>query len=229
MFATRQFSRLRLPRSIPVFLSAPPPSRNFHASRVNSVQVNDAIPNVDLMETSPGNKVPIAKELKDKGLIIGIPAAFSPSCSNSHIPGYINHPGLKDAGQVFVVSVNDPFVMGAFAKSLDADNKSGIRFLADPHAAFTKALDLEFDGTAIFGQPRSKRYALVVEDGKVTKVHVEPDNMGVKGFSPSESPWSIAQITVQIANASANAAPQNLPSTMCWVVLSDRGKGPDGQ
>ncbi len=127
MFATRQFSRLRLPRSIPVFLSAPPPSRNFHASRVNSVQVNDAIPNVDLMETSPGNKVSIAKELKGKGLIIGIPAAFSPSCSNSHIPGYINHPGLKDAGQVFVVGVNDPFVMGAFAKSLDADNKSGVR------------------------------------------------------------------------------------------------------
>ncbi|KAK1072509.1 hypothetical protein LTR12_009888 [Friedmanniomyces endolithicus] len=180
MFATRPLFRSRPTRSIPVLLSAPAPSRTFHASRVNSVQVNDEIPNIDLMETFPGNKVSIAKELKGKGLIIGIPAAFSPSCSNSHIPGYINHPGLKDAGQVFVVSVNDPFVMGAFAKSLDADNKSGIRFLADPHAAFTKALDLEFDGTAIFGQPRSKRYALVVEDGKVKKVHVEPDNTGVK-------------------------------------------------
>ena len=49
------------------------------------------------------------------------------------------------------------------------------------------------------------------------------------GFSPSESPWSIAQVTVQIANASANAAPQNLPSTMCWVVLSDRGRSQASQ
>jgi len=126
MFATRQLSRLR-PQMSPLVSSAQTPSRNFHASRVDSVQVNDAIPNVELMENSPVNKVSIGKELKGKGLIIGIPAAFSPSCSNSHIPGYINHPGLKDAGQVFVVSVNDPFVMGAFAKSLDADNKSGVR------------------------------------------------------------------------------------------------------
>ncbi|TKA71922.1 hypothetical protein B0A55_07925 [Friedmanniomyces simplex] len=145
------------------------------------VQVNETLPEVDLMENSPGNKVSIAKELKrGKGLIIGVPAAFSPSCSESHIPGYINSPALKEAGQVFVVSVNDAFVMAAWAKSLDAENKSGIRFLADPHAAFTKALDLDFDGTAIFGQPRSKRYALVVEDGKVKEVHVEPDNTGVK-------------------------------------------------
>lgn len=56
-----------------------------------------------------------------------------------------------------------------------------IRFLADPHAAFTQALDVQFDGTAIFGQPRSKRYALVVEDGKVKEAHVEPDNTGVNG------------------------------------------------
>jgi len=53
--------------------------------------------------------------------------------------------------------------------------------LADPHAEFTRALDLDFDGTAIFGQPRSKRYALVVEDGKVKEAHVESDNTGVKG------------------------------------------------
>lgn len=82
---------------------------------------------------------------------------------------------------MFVVSVNDAFVMKAWAASLDADKKSGIRFLADPHASFTKALDLAFDGTAIFGQPRSKRYALVIEDGKVKEAHVEPDNTGVNG------------------------------------------------
>ena len=64
------------------------------------------------MESSPGNKVSLATELqgKPRGLIIGVPAAFSPSCSESHIPGYINYQGLKDAGDVFVVSVNDAFV-----------------------------------------------------------------------------------------------------------------------
>lgn len=64
------------------------------------------------MENSPGQKVSLAEILNGvpKGLVIGVPAAFSPSCSESHIPGYINYEGLKDAGQVFVVSVNDAFV-----------------------------------------------------------------------------------------------------------------------
>ena len=63
-------------------------------------------PNVELMEGSPGNKVSIADELKGKGLIIGVPAAFSPSCSEKHIPGYMEYANLKEAGNVFVVSVN---------------------------------------------------------------------------------------------------------------------------
>lgn len=104
-----------------------------------------------------------------------------PSCSASHIPGYLQSKRLKDAGSVVVVSVNDPFVMKAWAKDLDASSSSGIRFLADPHAELTNALDLAFDATAIFGQPRSKRYALVIEDGKVKEVFVEPDNTGVNG------------------------------------------------
>jgi 2-Cys peroxiredoxin 5 len=143
------------------------------------VKVGDKIPDVELMEGSPGNKVSIAKELKGKGLIIGVPAAYSPSCSDSHIPGYINSAKLKDAGSVFVVSVNDAFVMKAWGKVLDPSNKSGIRFLADPSLDFTNALDLAFDGSSIFGGHRSKRYALVLEDGVVKEAHVEPDNTGL--------------------------------------------------
>ena len=98
------------------------------------VKVGDSIPSVELVEGSPGNKVNLANELKGKGLIIGVPAAFSkylahqsavfpvclwlvtnssflgPGCSTNHIPGYLNSEKLKDAGQVFVVSVNDAFV-----------------------------------------------------------------------------------------------------------------------
>ncbi|KAF9634411.1 hypothetical protein BFW01_g5306 [Lasiodiplodia theobromae] len=69
--------------------------------------------------------------------------------------------------------------MKAWGDVLDPAGKSGIRFIADPAGSFTKALDLSFDSRAIFGNERSKRYALVVEDGKVKEAHVEPDNTGV--------------------------------------------------
>ena len=64
-----------------------------------------------------------------------------------------------------------------------------IRFIADPALAFTKALDLSFDGAAIFGGDRSKRYALVIENGKVKKAHIEPDNIGVNGSSSPCTFW----------------------------------------
>ncbi|KAI9820862.1 MAG: hypothetical protein M1832_003495 [Thelocarpon impressellum] len=144
------------------------------------VKVGDGIPDLNVLtEDSPGNKVNLAEQLKGNGIIVGVPAAFSPSCSNSHVPGYINHKGLKAAGDVFVVSVNDAFVMKAWGDSLEQGSNSGIRYLADPSAKFTEALDLAFDASAIFGGPRSKRYALVVEGGKVKEIHVEPDNTGV--------------------------------------------------
>ncbi|KAF2477894.1 AhpC/TSA family protein [Lindgomyces ingoldianus] len=152
----------------------------FHSSAPAQVQVGDRIPHINLMEGSPGNKVNLAQELKKgKGLIIGVPAAFSPACSESHIPGYINSAKLKDAGSVFVVSVNDAFVMKAWGKILDPSNTSGIRFLADPGLNFTNALDLSFDGSAIFGGHRGKRYALLVEDGFIKEAHVESDNTGL--------------------------------------------------
>ncbi|KAH7118861.1 AhpC/TSA family protein [Dendryphion nanum] len=155
------------------------PASGFHSSAARFVKVGDKIPDVDLAEGSPGNKVNIAKELKGKGLIIGVPAAYSPACSESHIPGYINSSKLKDAGNVFVVSVNDAFVMKAWGKTLDPSGKSGIRFLADPGLELTNALDLSFDGSSIFGGHRSKRYALVIENGAVKEAHVEPDNTGL--------------------------------------------------
>ncbi|KAG8529316.1 uncharacterized protein KY384_005952 [Bacidia gigantensis] len=133
------------------------------------VKVGDSIPSIELYETTPATKVDLSKELKGKGLIIGVPAAFR----------YVEHAETKDAGQVFVVSVNDPFVMAAWGKTLDPTSKTGIRYLGDPAGKFTEALDLTFDSAAIFGNNRSKRYALVVEDGKVKSAHVEPDNTGV--------------------------------------------------
>lgn len=69
--------------------------------------------------------------------------------------------------------------------SLLCPDNTQVRFLGDPSAKFTEALDLGFDGTAIFGGVRSKRYALVIEDGKVKEAYVEPDNTGVSGMFSS--------------------------------------------
>lgn len=71
--------------------------------------------------------------------------------------------------------------MKAWATSLDADKSSKIRFLGDPSGAFTRAMDTEFESTKVFGQNRSKRYVATIEDGKVKKVFIEPDNTGVDG------------------------------------------------
>ncbi|KAI0534752.1 AhpC/TSA family protein [Xylaria digitata] len=165
-------------RRVPMAISRPlAAARQFHATPRAFVQVGDAVPDIDLHEDSPANKVNLAKEF-GSGVIIGVPAAFSGACSQKHVPSYINHPKLAEAGQVFVVSVNDAFVMKAWGDQLDPTKLSGIRFLADPTGAFTKALDVGFDVIPVFGHTRAKRYALVIEDGKVKSVHIEPDNTG---------------------------------------------------
>ncbi|TID24067.1 peroxiredoxin 5 atypical 2-Cys peroxiredoxin [Venturia nashicola] len=151
------------------------------------VKAGDSIPNISLTEKDPGDKVDLQKELASgKGLIIGVPAAFSPGCSDTHIPEYINHAKLKDAGKVFVVSVNDAFVTKAWGKSLDADKKSGIRFLSDATGDFVRALDVEFDATPVLGSKRSKRFAAVTQDGKIVSIHVEPDNLGINASAASK-------------------------------------------
>ena len=108
----RRMSALRLPaRRLLANPTAAAGIRTFRTSAPTFVRVGDAIPSIPLLENSPGNHVNLAEELKGtKGLIIGVPAAFSGTCQQSHVPSYMNHPKLKDAGKVFVVSVNDPFV-----------------------------------------------------------------------------------------------------------------------
>lgn len=103
--------------------------RQFHSTPRAFVKVGDPVPDLDvLVEGSPGNKVNLATEFeKGDGLIIGVPGAFSGACSAKHVPSYINHAKLKDAGKVFVVSVNDAFVMKAWGEALDPAKKSGVR------------------------------------------------------------------------------------------------------
>ncbi|KAK4131490.1 Redoxin-domain-containing protein [Trichocladium antarcticum] len=157
-------------------------ARGFHGTARAPIKVGDALPDTDaLMEHTPGTRVNLAETAQtvNRMLVIGVPAAFSPGCSTRHVPGYINHPGREGFEEVVVVGVNDVFVMKAWGETLDPAGDVGIRFLADPTGQFTKMLDMAFDGSAIFGGDRSKRYTIVVEQGKVKSVAVEPDNTGL--------------------------------------------------
>ncbi|QLG73713.1 hypothetical protein HG535_0F02240 [Zygotorulaspora mrakii] len=134
-----------------------------------------------LQENSPGNQVDIGKEVsKGKYIIVGLPAAFSPACSASHVPGYIKYLSeLKSKGikQVFVTTVNDSFVTAAWAKNLNTPDD--IRIIADTQGAFAKAGGHLFDSSKIFGNERSVRFAAIVNDGKVVEEFEEPDKTGV--------------------------------------------------
>ncbi|KAK6524196.1 hypothetical protein TWF694_005856 [Orbilia ellipsospora] len=156
-------------------------TRQFHSSPARLIAVGDAIPSVELKEDSPGTVVDIAQEIAGlkKAVIVGVPAAFSPACSATHVPSYIAHKDIKNT-PTFVISVNDPFVTKAWKESLDGAKEAGIRFLADPTGEFAKKMEMDFGKSVdIFGTLRNKRYAVVVENGKVTKVAEEPDNTGV--------------------------------------------------
>ncbi|KAL2176731.1 Redoxin-domain-containing protein [Thermothelomyces heterothallicus CBS 202.75] len=168
-------------RRAAVLGSAAPRVSQFHSTARVLIKPGDPLPDTDaLMEGTPGQRVNLAEEAKkyNSMLLIGVPAAFSPACSATHVPGYASHPRTKEFELVGVVSVNDVFVMKAWGETLDPAGQLGIRFFADPTGKFTKMLDMAFDGSAIFGGDRSKRYAIIVEQGKVKSVAVEPDNTG---------------------------------------------------
>jgi peroxiredoxin len=106
--------------------------------------------------------------------IFGLPGAFTPTCSAKHVPGYLEKAGaLKAAGvdEIWCISVNDPFVMGAWGREQKSTGK--VRMMADGSAEFTKALGLTFDLTARGMGVRSQRYSMLVKDGIVRTLNVE--------------------------------------------------------
>ncbi|KAI5969156.1 hypothetical protein CANMA_001823 [Candida margitis] len=155
---------------------------NFRQSLRFYAAIGDAIPATNVFEGSPGNDVNLAKETgKGKSLLVGVPGAFSPGCSQKHIPGYVkNADEFKNKGinNIFVIAVNDPFVTKAWGEGLSS-NGDEVRFLADSTGEFSRELGLLFDATKVFGNERSKRYALLIEDGKIKEAFIEPDNTSV--------------------------------------------------
>lgn len=108
-----------------------------------------------------------------KAVLFAVPGAFTPTCSNKHLPGYVQHfQDFRERGiEVMCLAVNDAYVMQAWAQSQQVP--SGMLMLADGNGSFTRALGLELDGTAYGMGLRSRRFALYVVDGVVEQLHVE--------------------------------------------------------
>ncbi|KAI9023631.1 thioredoxin-like protein [Phycomyces nitens] len=156
--------------------------RSFHVSSVRAIKEGDSLPSLQVARKSPGDTVDINKLFseKAKAVLFGVPGAFTPGCSKTHLPGFIKLADeLKKKGIDYVacISVNDPFVMTAWGES--QGNKDEVELLADPTGALAKAMDLNFDATAALGGHRFQRFAAIVEHGKVKKLFVEPDKTGL--------------------------------------------------
>ena len=137
----------------------------------------DPIPDVALKAvTSAGTEDVRTAEVfaAGKTVLFGVPGAFTPVCSDDHLPGFVLRSAdilARGVDRIVCVSVNDAFVMGAWARSEDA---GGITMLADDAAAFTAAMGLTTDASSFgLGTVRSERYAAIIEDGVLVALDVE--------------------------------------------------------
>jgi peroxiredoxin len=126
-----------------------------------------------------------------KVVVFGLPGAFTPTCSAKHVPGYVaNYDKLKAKGvdEVICMSVNDAFVMGAWAR----DQKTGgkVRMMGDGSADYTKALGLEFDLSAKGLGMRCQRFSMLVQDGVVKTLNIE----GPGKFEVSDADTMLKQL-----------------------------------
>ncbi|MCX8517531.1 MAG: peroxiredoxin [Rhodoferax sp.] len=164
------------------------------------IKVGDTLPAVTLMEYSEvegeacsigPNPVDVAQATAGKTIaLFALPGAFTPTCSAKHVPGFVESAvAFKAAGvdEIWCVSVNDAYVMGAWARDQKTDGK--VRMLADGDAAFTKATGLTLDLTGKGLGLRSNRYSMLVKDGKVTALNVE----GPSQFEVSDAATLLAQ------------------------------------
>ena len=139
------------------------------------IKTNDTMPTGELQQlTNDGVITHQTNELfaNKKVVLFAVPGAFTPTCSAAHLPGYVVSADLfteKGIDAIICLSVNDAFVMNAWGKAQNAGN---IMMLADGDGSYTKALGLDME-TAGFGGLRSQRYAMIIENGTLTQLHVE--------------------------------------------------------
>jgi glutaredoxin/glutathione-dependent peroxiredoxin len=142
-----------------------------------SIQVGDRLPEATFTTMTADGPKPLTTAdvfAGKKVVLFSVPGAFTPTCSKLHLPGYVKQADdlkTKGVATIACLSVNDVFVMDAWAKSQGADDK--VLMLADGNGDFAKKIGLEFDGTKFGMGMRSQRFSLIADDGVVTTLNVE--------------------------------------------------------
>ena len=144
-----------------------------------NIKENDNLPNSEVFILEDGE--PIKKDIIDilknkKVVLFGVPGAYTSVCSAKHLPGYVsNYDNYKSKGidHIICLSVNDPFVMNAWGKSHEVDNK--LVMIGDPYLNFTKSIGAEVDKTGRGLGVRSNRYTMLIDNLKVIKLQEEKD------------------------------------------------------
>ncbi len=143
-----------------------------------TISQGDQLPDATLVELGADGPAPVSVADKTTGrkvVIFAVPGAFTPTCHSAHVPSFIRTKAQfdeKGVDEIICVSVNDPFVMKAWGEATGA-TEAGITMLGDAESAFTKALGMEFSAPPAGLNDRSKRYAMLVEDGKVVLLQAE--------------------------------------------------------
>lgn len=140
-----------------------------------TIQVGDRLPEAKLQRIREGVEVVDTPTLFEgkRVVLFAVPGAFTPTCSERHLPGFVEHFGaFREKGvEVLCMSVNDPFVMKAWGESQHVPD--GLMMLADGNGEFAHALGLEMDASGYGMGKRSKRFSLYAEDGVVKQLNVE--------------------------------------------------------
>jgi peroxiredoxin len=144
-----------------------------------AIKVGDSLPvDIKLKEMGEGGvkDVTVGEIFKGKKVVLfAVPGAFTPTCSMKHLPGFLEQASAikaKGVHEIVCLSVNDAFVMGAWGKANSVAGK--IRMLADGNGDFSKAIGLALDASGFGMGTRSQRYAMIVQDGTVKELFVEP-------------------------------------------------------
>lgn len=143
-----------------------------------TIKIGDKIPAITLKRFGPGGMedVDIAAYVKGRKVVIfAVPGAFTPTCSQKHLPSYVQNADqikAKGISEIICLAVNDAFVMKHWGESVGANGK--VTMLADGSAAFTTAIGMTLDLTAKGLGIRSQRYSMIVEDGIVKDLQTEP-------------------------------------------------------
>ncbi|WP_293451564.1 peroxiredoxin [Planktotalea sp.] len=143
-----------------------------------TISKGDRLPASTLVQLGAEGPAPVALADKLAGrkvVVFAVPGAFTPTCHSAHVPSFIRTKDqftAKGVDEIICVSVNDPFVMKAWGEATGA-TEAGITMLADSESAFTKAIGMDFEAPPAGLIARSKRYAMLVEDGVVTQLNEE--------------------------------------------------------